>query len=503
VKNIIKDKEPHIALIDMKMPEMNGVELLSYIEDKKINMFNIVISGYSDFEYAKQAIKSNALDYILKPVNGEELNKILIKALDKIKEINNKKIDKINKNIKLNISIPTLKEKFYMSVIEDGYNEIYNNNINNYNETVKMKDYFRIVLIKLNNYNSILKRMFSNDKSLMYFAVTNIINEISLHNIRCFSFRNQKVDREIIIIMNKQNSDDFNISNVKSVCVNIYYKLYEIFKIKSIISISNYSGNISSLQKIYMEAKKNLDEVNLINPEIVNFKKELNKNKTNLSILSNFNLIKTTFDNKLKIEFLNVFITFFENIEKRGYFSFFESYKIIDEINFILKEIVCLDKSIIECKKEFSKEFIDIDNQDFGDFNSYCNFIYGILSDFYDEFSAINNVKEFSIKDIKEFIEKNYFKDIKISIFTKKYFLSREYLMKLFKQEFGYSIYEYVKFVRLNKAKELLCDLNIKISVISKMVGYNDQNYFSKAFKGFYGVSPSEYRIKLGLYKQT
>jgi two-component system response regulator YesN len=103
----------------------------------------------------------------------------------------------------------------------------------------------------------------------------------------------------------------------------------------------------------------------------------------------------------------------------------------------------------------------------------------------------------FDITDIKRHIDRYYFEDIKISFFAETYFLSREYLMKLFKQQFGYGIHEYVQKVRMDKAKELLGDSSLKIQEISDMLGYKDKNYFSKAFRNYYQVSPSEYRVSL------
>jgi two-component system response regulator YesN len=111
--------------------------------------------------------------------------------------------------------------------------------------------------------------------------------------------------------------------------------------------------------------------------------------------------------------------------------------------------------------------------------------------------TTIRSHSSFNIHDIKQYIDKHYFEDIKIFMFTEKYFLSREYLMKLFKQEFGSGIYEYVQKVRMEKAVELLADPNLKIQDISEMLGYKDKNYFSKAFKNYYEMSPSEYRGQL------
>ncbi|MNW58129.1 Xylose operon regulatory protein [compost metagenome] len=100
------------------------------------------------------------------------------------------------------------------------------------------------------------------------------------------------------------------------------------------------------------------------------------------------------------------------------------------------------------------------------------------------------------LENIKAYIDNHYFENIKISMFTDKYFLSREYLMKLFKGKYGCGIHEYVQKVRMDKARDLLSDPALKIQDISEMLGYKDKNYFSKAFRNYYDCSPSEFRTQ-------
>jgi len=97
---------------------------------------------------------------------------------------------------------------------------------------------------------------------------------------------------------------------------------------------------------------------------------------------------------------------------------------------------------------------------------------------------------------IKGDIEKNYCKEIKISMFSKKYYFSKEYLSKLFKKKYGFGIYEYALHLRMKRAKELLMGDALQIQEISDRLGYSNNNYFSKAFKNYYGLSPSEFRDK-------
>ena len=98
------------------------------------------------------------------------------------------------------------------------------------------------------------------------------------------------------------------------------------------------------------------------------------------------------------------------------------------------------------------------------------------------------------IEIIHDYIDRNYSRNIKITRFSDEYYFSKEYLTRQFKAKYGCGIYEYVLQVRMTRARELLQNPEIKIQDIAQRVGYTDKNYFSKAFRTYYGVSPTEFR---------
>jgi two-component system response regulator YesN len=81
---------------------------------------------------------------------------------------------------------------------------------------------------------------------------------------------------------------------------------------------------------------------------------------------------------------------------------------------------------------------------------------------------------------------------------SKRFFFSREYLCKVFKKKYGIGIYEYTTRVRMEKARDMLIDSGLQIQEIFEQLGFSDNNYFSKAFRNYYRVSPSEFREKNG-----
>lgn len=96
-----KIKEQHFELLitDIKMPLMNGVELITLVREFNQSLKVIVLSGYDDFNYARELLKANVVDYLLKPINPTEFQaciaQILNQIMDKKPITNDKIIDKI------------------------------------------------------------------------------------------------------------------------------------------------------------------------------------------------------------------------------------------------------------------------------------------------------------------------------------------------------------------------------------------------------------------------
>ncbi len=99
-----------------------------------------------------------------------------------------------------------------------------------------------------------------------------------------------------------------------------------------------------------------------------------------------------------------------------------------------------------------------------------------------------------AVSIIKEYIDSHYCQNIKITMFSEKYYFSTDYLTRLFRNKYGFTIYEYVLKLRMERAKELLADQDNKIIDIAGRLGYADNHYFSKAFRTYYHISPSQYR---------
>lgn len=125
---VIQAEKPDLIITDMKMPVMDGTALLQYLEAEHIPAKVIVISGFSDFAYMRTAIKSGVVDYILKPIDPQDLNNAISSAIEQLEraagvrqptEKDNPTIRSvkayIEKNYHSDISLSDLSDTFFIS----------------------------------------------------------------------------------------------------------------------------------------------------------------------------------------------------------------------------------------------------------------------------------------------------------------------------------------------------------------------------------------------------
>ena len=106
--------------------------------------------------------------------------------------------------------------------------------------------------------------------------------------------------------------------------------------------------------------------------------------------------------------------------------------------------------------------------------------------------SFASSEKRNMVQSIVEYMEKSYKEEISLDTIAKNMYVSPVYISKIFKEEVGDSPINYLIKIRLAKAEELLKESTMSIKAVAKSVGYSDAYHFSKLFKKYYGVSPSQ-----------
>lgn len=102
--------------------------------------------------------------------------------------------------------------------------------------------------------------------------------------------------------------------------------------------------------------------------------------------------------------------------------------------------------------------------------------------------------KRLSIKEIKDFLDDHYIEKLSLDDLAARFYINKQYLARIFKEQYGFTVNGYLSRVRITNAKSMLRFSDKNIEEISTSVGFSDPNYFSRTFKKLEGISPSQYR---------
>lgn len=500
----LREHKIDLVLVDMKMPELNGTEFLQIAEQEFPDLLTIVISGYNDFEYTRQAIRSKVVDYLLKPINRADLNLALRKAIDVLEAKRKKESEFINKNITLNMSLPKLKEKIYISIIERSFKNQSNEAFLPLIGADVTGNHFVAGVLRVLNLEKVRRDRFHEDRDLLHFAVTNVINEISDDQFQAFSFLSPKGEREYIAVFTltggyAEDASFRALYHMKKVASS----LKELFGITIAAGLGQTYGEVIDLAKSYDTAKMSLDGIDLlkIKGAIVASNTDKSVAKDSPSLTSRIPLIRNALESGNMNHAKSILDELIQKWRVAGRFTIGEADRTIHEFIILLSDVAS-ELHVTNERLPMGEDKSLLGLRLLSDFDSFEQFEM-LLNDILDGYGAeigrsLAGDRSSVLGNIKAYIDNHYFENIKISMFTEKYFLSREYLMKLFKGQYGYGIHEYVQKVRMDKAKDLLNDPTLKIQDISERLGYKDKNYFSKAFRNYCQCSPSEYRTLLG-----
>ncbi|MBW5449420.1 response regulator [Cohnella sp. CFH 77786] len=498
---VLEEWRPDLVLVDMKMPEMDGSEFLRRMEERSPGTFTIVISGFDDFEYTRQAIKSRVVDYLLKPVIRAELNAALAKAFDYLEARRKQATESIDRDITLNMSLPKLKETIYLSMVNRNFNDSTRASSLKLIGADEPGTRFCAAVMRILNWEEVKDSRFRGDGALLNFALTNVLNELEHGGLRCFSFANPKLERELIaVFLAPGTKAEDHAVRAASFLRKACRVLGDMLGIAALAAVGEPASDPAGVGDSYDRAVSRLLSANLLkgsDPVAATDHAPAASSEVHL-ITGRIGLIRGALQDPNPRFIEGVAEDMLGHLRKSGLFTFGDAIRTLRETDILLKDMA-LEIGVPPAELGEQRLFPEAGDCDFRDYAQFEQQFRRVLNHYGD---LVRNharpLGTFQIRDIKSYIDQHYFEDVKISTFTEKYYLSREYLMKLFKQEYGYGIYEYVLKVRMEKAKELLQAPELKIQNIADMLGYKDKNYFSKAFKNYCGLSPTEYRQQIG-----
>jgi two-component system response regulator YesN len=500
---IILQEKPDIVLSDVRMTDMDGIEMAKHIRSSNENVKIVFISGYDDIGYIKSALKVDAIDYILKPVDLNELAAVIEKVIKLINEEKEEKLRISKLNQKLMESMPTLREKFFMTLVRDGIRE--EKSIDKKIEFLELdlpRDAeYCLFVISIDDKGEVFDSISERNKQLTSYSIINICEELINKSMKGHAFENRPGEY-ICIVRLQCREDEYNQcygdeENLYSLLKDIKDNIHKFLKLSVTIGVGLTVSSLKDISQSYSIAYENVNQKLFLGKNqiiIDNLQEEDYIHQFDFSNTQRLaNIIKSSDEEKLTEAVEDIF----KEIAR------YKNANIKYCLNIGLQLILTASRQLMELQINTDESLLD-ENQvwerlfkleTLEDMKAVIINYLVAVSRYISE--KRNKKSRNIIEQIKEIIHKKYNENITISDIAKEVYLSTTYLCMVFKQETGDTVNEYITEVRIEKAKELLKNPQNKLYDICYSIGYIEPGYFSKIFKKHTGLSPTEYRDKL------
>ena len=496
-------QKPDLLITDIKMPFMDGLTLAKLAKKELPELKIVILSGYDDFNYAKQAISIGVEEYLLKPITKNAL-------IERLSEIRSRyEHEKTQKEY---------YEKFQREM------QVYEKNSN--------RDFFEALVcgsmdmmevykkaeklgvdIVAEAYNILIFTMnseedFSGQKegySEWEAESLEMLEDFFSDNTSAMLFRCNIFSYDVLIKGQKETIDE----NTRS-CIDEIKKILDRKEQKRqwFVAVGESVERLSQLQKSYHSASRAFSQRYLYGENILYYDEmELMEHRSGQADTNDNAYLKNVDVNALNPAILQKFLSNglqeeTENFVKDYFYAIgqepmeslvFRNYVILNVRFSVLSFLKSLGCDTEEMEPENTEEILAESGKNIESAITYAKKMISQAITIRDQNSG--NKNRSILKTAVDFIDEHYMdEDISLNTAANVANVSSNHFSALFSQNMGQTFIEYLTTLRMNKAKELLRCTGMRSSEIAGEVGYKDAHYFSYLFKKTQGMTPSEYR---------
>lgn len=490
-------KEPidfDILITDIRMPIMDGLTLIK--EMKKITSFSpMVISGFDDFSYLREALREGAFDYLIKPINRKEFKIQLESLKEKIM------IHRHNQE-ELEIMKKQSSELTYMKQVKK-LNEI----TNGFEVDVSIMDWtndfpsgtYTLMYITIDQILSHSRSMEKNEWNTWILAHENIFHEmLNEYSQKYWKWKGEGASFWILICNPNDNSADFK-NEVYNFAISLKNNVKKYTLFSNTIAISHIFMDLTFLPTVTKDVLA-LMQYRLIYGEDQILQQDmeeqliLGKSETKhaTELQQAIRKIIQSLE-RMNEEELIKNVTFFANE--------LQTLRVPSEIKLFVQSLsIQMINYLIKCTPRLSHDLLDIQDtsrllKNTGNFAEFAEEIREWVMGVFNKLKIVNEEKVLNQVEVaRAWIIENMKESITIERIARQVYMNPTYFCEYFKNQTGETVHEFVTSTRINKARELLLTTNLKVYEVSEQVGYADTKYFSKLFKKYYGQLPSKYK---------
>lgn len=455
-----------LIVTDIKMPQMDGLQLIEKVQQRKPKIKFAIVSGFNDFSFARQAIRQGVEDYLLKPVDQKELADLLHRVMKNLELERYRKAVAIDEHIRLLLrnDVSQLPEHMIQGATRD------------LGQTSLFRQHFAVLVVRTEPEISV-------DQMENYFG----------HWSREHRLMSWEPKQTVILasIGEHDHSD-----TVKELGLTLMRKFPASLLVR--IGLSGIHQGAMKLRDAYLQAE-----------ECVQFGWYENGSRAAIDYASmrkdgddGYNPVKLLDkDMRPALQVLDipraeaVVEDWLEELHLNR-----PSWRTLSEGSSRLFQLIVEEMSERQAEAvDLSEKQIKLAPSLFADWRSYRSALQQAVGE---QLQELKNVRQENraIETVKSFIQQHYTEEMELQRLADIVYLTPSYLSKLFKTETGETITDYVISVRIDKAKEVLMrNPSMKTYEVGEQVGYPDPAYFNKVFKKVTGFTPKEYRDRVRL----
>lgn len=463
--------EVEIIFTDIKMPFMDGIELIKELHNEKKEYKIIIFSGYSEFEYAKFAVKMGVEDYILKPVDPAEFEKTIRKVIQELEEEKTQEVLQEE-------HITFLREYVLYSIINGAPLA-----------EMKAQAAKHMDLAFLDSYGCLLLFEFKKE------AFSSLGSEFKQELLEAVGvpceYLNLNLQQGLLLFPKGLTVSYKEIG--ETVC-RFFLKHYSM---ECYVAVSScWTDGAASLAARFEEVEERMEDTFYRTDQTVLLPENEKQSDTEEAVEEDTYIAQIEQDIKQKdsTRLRTHFKALCDRYQEKGMAS--QVY-----IKFVFSNLL---KVIHENSKGTAKTTLkeDIDNlYQAEDYEAVIAIVERNITQLEEAFSYNPQMLHREIESIKQYIYENYEKELSVEQLAEQVYLAPSYLSHIFKKETGQNLSKFIKSYRMEKAKEMLEKTHKKIVTISSEVGYSNPSYFCQSFREYFGVSPQKFRKQGTVYE--
>ena len=475
--------QPDIALLDIQMPGINGLKAMEEIRAQNPKVKAMILTAYDNFDYAKEALRLGAVDYLMKPINKKVIVERLTGIIHTVDQERQKRRDDLLAKEKLEAVIPIIENGFIVSLITR--NE-YEDSGEQSRSLLHLEENYGIIMVlewgEGNGQGAMGNPVGSGVRAHQYYD--NMSQQIKVYFKACVS--SLMGNKIVCVIPSSQGQLEYAsrlqmIEKARSLVTSLKHMVGIDFK-AGIGSVCPWESMLDSYQEALNALRHGKRKVTHIDDLIVKDTQEKQRQAMEQMVL---NAVLGGMEQDVRQE-AAVFAGWVLKQEGHGF----------QEVRLHLTELLLVARRMVQeqgsdCPGGPAAMNGLLTAEDGEELRQR------FVSSMMDLARAVvirSQEPDGIITRSQEYIRQNFRKDLSLEEVAREAGISPYYFSKLFKEETGVNFSEYLTGLRIETARQLLMNRELSIKQVCVDSGYANPNYFSRIFKKWTGITPTEFR---------